>query len=129
MSHTVILVGDTHREYARRLIAQAPMDSAVVFKDATRTDDQNSKLWPMLQDVSRQVEWYGAKLSDHEWKDVFTAALRKAKVVPGLDGGFVVLGQRTSQMGKREFSDLIELIYAFGAEKGVVWSDPKEWAA
>ena len=60
---------------------------------------------------------------------MLTAALRKAKVVPGLDGGFVVLGQRTSQMGKREFSDLIELIYAFGAEKGVVWSDPKEWAA
>ena len=82
MSHTVILVGDTHREYARRLIAQAPMGSAVVFKDATRTDDQNSKLWPLLQDVSRQVEWYGAKLSDHEWKDVFTAAPNGIAMVP-----------------------------------------------
>ena len=35
----------------------------------------------MLQDVSRQVEWYGAKLSDHEWKDVFTAALPEAELL------------------------------------------------
>jgi hypothetical protein len=29
------------------------------------------------------------------------------------------VGQRTSQMNKREFSELIELIYAFGAERRV----------
>lgn len=30
-------------------------------------------------------------------------------------------GQRTSQMSKREFSELIELIHAFGALRGVVF--------
>ena len=59
------------------------------------------------------------------WKDVFSAALKKQKVVPGLDGGFVVCGQRTSQMGKREFADMIDLMCAFGAERGVIWSEPK----
>ena len=38
-------------------------------------------------------------------------------VVPGMEGGFVVLGSKTSHMSKRELSDLIELIYAFGAEE------------
>ena len=65
------------------------------------------------------------KLTD-EWKDVFSAALKKQKVVPGLDGGFVVCGQSTSRMSKREFSDLVELIYAFGAERGVVFSGQSE---
>lgn len=128
-AQTIILVGPTQREYARRLVAEAEAGTAVVFKEATRTDDQNRKLWPMLADVSRQVIWHGTRLTTDEWKDVFTAALRKAKVVPGLDGGFVVLGQRTSTMTKREFSDLIELIYAFGAQHGVLWSEPAEVAA
>lgn len=127
---TVYLRADAQRHYAKRLIDSADTDAVVVIKPPTRTDDQNALLWPLLQDVARQVEWYGRKLSDEDWKHVFTASLRKLDVVPNLDGtGFVALGKSTSQMGKREFSDLIELIYAFGAEKGVKWSTPKEWAA
>lgn len=91
-----------------------------------RSLDQNAKLWPMLDDVARQVEWYGQYLTKEEWKDVFTAALKRQKVVPGLEGGFVVLGTSTRRMSKREFSELIELIYAFGAERGVRWSEPAQ---
>ncbi len=80
----------------------------------------------MLHDVAQQADWYVNRLSEDEWKDVFSAALKKQRVVPGLDGGFVVCGQRTSKMGKREFADLIELIYAFGAERGVAWSEPHQ---
>lgn len=123
---TIYLRGDAQRHYAKRQIDAAPADFVIVIKEPTRTDYQNAKLWPMLQDVSRQVDWYGTKLADHEWKDVFSAPLRKSKVTPGLDGGFVVLGQRTSLMSKREFSDLIELITAFGTQRGVAWSEPKE---
>ena len=57
-----------------------------------RSLDQNAKLWPMLQDIARQVDWYGERLSKEEWKDVLTAGLKKQKVVPGVDGGFVVVG-------------------------------------
>jgi hypothetical protein len=31
---------------------------------------------------------------------------------------------RTSDMGKPIFSDLIEVIYAFGSERNVQWSEP-----
>ena len=91
-----------------------------------RTLDQNAKLWAMLRDISDQVEWYGEKLKDHEWKDVLTASLKKQKAVPGIDGGFVVLGAHTSGMSKEELSELIELMYAFGADKGVEWSETKD---
>lgn len=110
-------------------IIGAPEGWIVKVSEPTRSLDQNAKLWPMLTDVSDQVEWYGTKLTEWEWKDVFSAALKKSKVVPGLDGGFVVLGQRTSTMTKGEFSDLIALISAFGDEHGVKWSEPVEVAA
>ena len=121
---SIILVGLTQRDYARKVINLAPVDYVVEIKPPSRSTQQNAKLWPMLSDVSKQVDWYGRKLKNHEWKDVFTASLKKQEAVPGIDGGFVILGQRTSIMSKRLFSDLVELIYAFGAEKGVIWSEP-----
>ena len=48
----------------------------------TRSLEQNKRLWAMLTDISNQVDWYGQKLTPEEWKDCFTAALKKQKVVP-----------------------------------------------
>jgi NAD-dependent SIR2 family protein deacetylase len=89
-----------------------------------RTKDQNSKLWPMCQDVSEQVDWYGEKPDKEEWKNIFSAAWKQQKVTPGINGGFVVLPVSTKKMEVPEFSELIEIIYAFGAEHSVMWSDP-----
>lgn len=98
-----------------------------VVKQQTRSLEQNARLWAMLTDISQQVEWYGRKLSPEEWKHVFSASLKKQNVVPGLDGGFVVLGLSTSKMTKSEMAELQELMEAFGADKGVVFFDlPKE---
>lgn len=71
----------------------------------------------MLLEQATAIDWYGHKLTEEEWKDVFTAALKREKVVPGINGGFVVLGQHTSSMTKAELSELIELITAFLVEK------------
>jgi len=91
-----------------------------------RTVDQNSKLHAMCTDVARQVEWAGGYLEPEEWKRIFVAAIYGQRVVPGLDGEFVVLNKRTSRMKVAECAEVIERIYAFGAEKNVVWSDPTE---
>jgi hypothetical protein len=39
--------------------------------------------------------------------------------VPGIEGGFVALGQSTSKMTKAEMSELQTLIEAFGSQQGV----------
>ena len=91
-------------------------------KPFTRSLEQNARLWAMLTDISRQVDWYGRKLTPHDWKHVFTASLKKQDVVPGIDGGFVVLGASTSKMTKAEMCDLQTLIEAFGAERDVRFS-------
>jgi len=86
---------------------------------STRSTEQNRRMWAMLREVSQQVIWHGQKLQDTEWKDVFTAALKRQKVVPGIDGGFVVLGTSTRSMTIAEMGELMELMEAFGAEQGV----------
>lgn len=91
--------------------------------ESLRTLEQNSKMWAMLTDVAKQVCWYGQYLSKESWKDVLTAGLKKQTAVPGIDGGFVVIGARTSKMSIKEMVDLITLAYAFGQEQEVKWSE------
>lgn len=88
----------------------------------TRSSQQNRLLWKLLRDVADQVIWHGQRLSDQEWKDVMTAAIKRQKVVPGIDGGFVVLGTSTRAMKIAEMTELMELIQAFGAEHDVKFS-------
>ncbi len=97
----------------------------IVEEPGHRTLEQNSLLWALLTDVSRQVEWYGEHLSPEAWKDVLTAAQHAQRAVPGIDGGVVMLGHRTSKMNKAQLSELVELIYAFGADHDVIFTEPK----
>ena len=91
-----------------------------------RTLDQNDKLNAMCGDVAAQVEWHGQWLSKDDWRHMFVAAYRKGqKVVPGIDGGFVVLGASSRKLRVGECADVIELVYAFGAERDVAWSERK----
>lgn len=116
----------TARQRAAQAVLEAPDGHEVRINEPRRNTDQNAKLWAMLTDVSSQVEWYGKRLAPEDWKHVFSASLRKLAVVPNLDGsGFVALGLSTSRLTKREFADLIELVYAFGAERGVEWTEPE----
>lgn len=97
--------------------------------EPTRTLNQSAKLYAMLGDVSRQLEWpvngKMERLSVDDWKVVVVASLMQEKrMAAGLRGGFVILGKRTSSMTIREMSDAIEFLYSFGAEQGVQWSEP-----
>lgn len=93
-----------------------------------RSLDQNRKLWACLTDISEQVEWPVdgklQKLTPDDWKDILTAGLHKSqRVAQGVDGGFVMLGQRTSKMTVPQMVELLEFVMWFGAEKGVRWSE------
>ena len=121
MSRAVVQI---RNELDRRKVAtwasNVPIDTTVEFRAPRRSLDQNALMWSLLGQTSKQVEWYGQYLTSEDWKDVLTASLRRTRVVPGIDAGsFVPLGMRTSQMTKPELAQLIELIYAFGADRGV----------
>jgi hypothetical protein len=130
---TFILGAKRERQRAATFLANAPADAVVTFSRLKRTGPQNQKLHAMITDVAAQVEWSGAKRDVEAWKDIFTAALRSAKhgldVVPGINGGFVLLGMHTSQMTVPEVAELIELIAAFGAEHDVRFHEEQQGAS
>jgi len=100
---------------------------SVTVADEKRSDAQNRRLWAMLRDVSKQVEWYGQKLSDEDFKHIFSASVEKQRAVPGLDGGFVVMGISTRKQSKAWFAEMFLVIEAFGAERGVRFSTQDVW--
>ncbi|MCL2452074.1 MAG: recombination protein NinB [Alphaproteobacteria bacterium] len=121
MSRNAVLI---RKDSDRSLIAiwarNAPFGTTVEFRSPRRTTEQNAMLWSLLGQIAKQVEWYGRKYCAEDWKEICTASLRKAEVVPGIDPGTLVpLGMRTSDMTRDEMSALIELIIAFGTQHGV----------
>lgn len=97
-----------------------------VIKKNRRSVSQNAMMWALLGDISDQVEWHGQRLSKKDWKWIFTAAIRKQRMVPGIEGGMVYLGEPTSGMSKQEMADMLDLILSFGNDHDVVWSDQPE---
>ena len=94
----------------------------IELKDEARSSEQNRLMWSCLSDLSKQVVWYSETLTKEDYKIMLTACLKKQRTVPGIEGGFVVLGASTSKMTKQEMTDLITLCHAFGDERGVKWS-------
>ena len=126
----LVLHSDAIRQRAHDWIRRAPHDTRVVFQGPKRTLPQNDRFWAMLTDVSRQKEHCGRKYPPEDWKVLFMSALgREMQFVPSLDGkGFVPLGHSSSALSVSEMGDLMEFMAAWGAENGIVWSDPKDRA-
>lgn len=97
------------------------------LKEEVRSDAQNRRMWAMLRDISKQVEWYGQKLSDEDWKHVFSASVQKQRAVPGLEGGFVILGISTRKQSKAWFNDMFLVMEGFAAEHGVKFQTADHW--
>jgi len=89
-----------------------------------RSLPQNSKQWAMYTDISEQLTWHGNVMSKEDWKILITNEWKPQTIVPSISGkGFCVLNASTSKSSKEDFCDLIEIVYAFGSESGVKWSD------
>jgi NinB protein len=123
----LIIDNEDTRALALKWARTVPLWTIIEFRQAKRTTDQNALLWSLLGDISKQVDWHGQKLEAEDWKTIFMNALNsEMRMVPALDGrGFVSLGTRTSKLTKSEMSDLIEVIYAFGATRGVVFHNER----
>lgn len=98
----------------------------------TRTQAQNRLMWPLLTAFSKQLQWpvdgRMVTMEPFEWKDVLSAGFRgeSVRLAMGLNGGVVLLGQRTSKFTKTQFAEWIEFLYATAADRGVAmpaWVD------
>ena len=122
---TYILAHPTARQRAVDAVRNAPDGFCVTVAEPSRNLEQNAAQWPILQAFADQLKWpvNGSmeSLTAEEFKDILTAAFKRetVRVAMGLDGGMVMLGARTSQMGKREFSEWLDFLHATAAARGV----------
>jgi hypothetical protein len=126
-----IIVSEAVRERAIEWLRQLPLKSVVRTDDKpTRSGAQNDRFHAMIDDVAAQIMWRDVfqrpiKMTRENWKRFFLQMFkRETLIVPNEDGtGFYDLGVRSSELSVSEMSDCMELIAAFGAQRGVKFKD------
>jgi hypothetical protein len=117
-----------HEEARRRAVAAvqaAQQGHVVTIKPPTRSLEQNAAQWPILEAFSKQLTWpvngRMESLTADEFKDILTAAFNNetVRLAAGLNGGVVMLGLRTSKMGKARFSEWLDFLHATAVDRGV----------
>jgi hypothetical protein len=125
MTQTVILHGQRERATAKELIDRAPPSAVVTVKQASRSTDQNAKLWAMLSDLSR-AKPEGRTHTPEVWKALVMHACGHAvQFEIGLNGQPFPTGFRSSRLSVGEMADLITWIIQYGDEHGVEWTTPR----
>ena len=113
----------TARQNACKAVAEAPDGDVVTISGPNRTLEQNAAQWPYLAGFEAQkqlcingaMEW----VTDDDWKNVLTGCYHGEMRMAAFDGKVIMLPQRTSQMGKKVFSDWLEFLVAMAAQSGV----------
>lgn len=64
------------------------------------------------------------RIDKDSWRWIFCGTYKGWKTVPAVEGaGFVMLGASSKNLTVEEASDVMEMIGAFGDERGVQWSE------
>ncbi len=126
MKYTI--TGDIARQAICKAVQEALIGWVVRIGEATRTEQQNALLHPLLTDIANQKEWMGKKRTMLQWKVIMVSAHsiatgEPAEMVIGLEGEVVNLRESTAAMSKKRFSSLMEYVLAYGAMNGVKFSD------
>jgi hypothetical protein len=125
VAKTIRLIGPSQRAYAHTLIDEVPDGYVCKIGEETRRDAQNRKLWPMIADIKRQVPTMAAFAPDDIKLRFLNALGVEMRWLPELDGaGVFPVGLKSSALTVAQFSLLVELLYKYGAEHGVRWSEP-----
>lgn len=121
-THLIVLGTRDQRDRAKRCIDQAPPGVLMKLSSSRRTLAQNDKLWVLLSEISR-AKPRALRYTPEQWKCLFMHALgHECLFMEGLNGEPFPAGFKSSQLSKTQMSDLIEFIYAWGAENDVALS-------
>lgn len=115
------LVSQQVRANARDAIRHAPDNSVVTIQGPCRSLEQNALLWALLGKIVKAEPEAFPPTDAEGWKARFLHALGyHCRFETGLDGKPFAVGFRSSKLGVKQMADLIELVYAFGAEHNIL---------
>ena len=107
------------------------LDVRVTVREEKHSDAQRRHLNAVLADIAEQVDWTaaGEKLDVDTWRALIVTEALGGRVVPGISGGAVLVARSSRDLSSRRMSEVIEYAYAFGAERGVRFRQPRMAAA
>lgn len=134
------------RRLAAQFVMEAPDGTMATFAQAPKSRIQEEKYHAMIGDIARQYEHAGRKWDTDDMKRLLVAAFKHetkddpelaeawkvmgdVELAPPIVGnGYVLLGTQTKKFPKALATAFIEWLYAFGAENGIRWTEPRERA-
>lgn len=135
---TFILAHDVARSRAAKAVESAPAGYMVVISEPTKKRVQEERYHAMMNDIADQTEYAGKRWDRDDMKriliDEFAEEMRLAgeplhhdgRVIPSENGRRVIqLGVQSSRFYVKEASQFIEFLNAWGADRGVRWTDPE----
>ena len=129
------LTGEQARIASCNAVMVAPDGWVVTIAEPNRSLDQNAAQWPYLEAFANQLMWpvngQMVKITADDWKDILTCAFRNEspRLAMGINGGMVLLGQRTSKFSKKDFADWMEFLVSTAIDRDVVVYPDKRMAA
>ena len=136
---TFFLKHQQARESVRSYALVAPADWRVQFLPQAKSRDQEDKYHAMIADIAKQSQYISRTWDAGDMKriliDEFAEEMRNhgtplghdSSIIPSENGKRIIqLEIRSSEFRVKEASDFIEFLYAWGVERGVVWTDPME---
>lgn len=137
MRRSVILSGPLQRQTAHTYVENAPAGWVMTLSEPTKRRIQEEKYHAMIGDISRQTTYAGRKWDGDDMKrilvDEFADELRNqgrplhhdSRLIPSENGRRVIqLGIQTRDFWVKEATDFITFLDAWGAERGVQWTEP-----
>ena len=119
MKQVFILSHDFARRGAETAVAVAPDGWKVTIEEPKRNLDQNAKLHAALSEIAKSRKWSGKSWSVEVWKRLLIAAWMRTRneipmMLPAIDGhGVEVIFTRSSELSKKECSDLVDYVEAW----------------
>lgn len=121
------IANEAARHFALMQIQALSLETVQVLSidEENRKNSQNAIQWPILNAFADQLLWpvngQMVKLTGSEWKDILTCAYRQEvpRVAMGLNGGMVMLGYKTREFKRSEWSDWIEFLNSVAVDRGV----------
>lgn len=132
---TFYLAHDQARSRASHACFNAPVGHVVRITPPVKKREQEERYHAMIGEIAEQVEHIGRKWDLDDMKrllvDEFAEEMRIAgtplhhdsRVAPSFDGKRIVqMGIQTREFWVKEAAQFIEFLFAFGAMRGVVFS-------
>ena len=121
MTSTVRLVGPRQRDHAKQLIDTAPDGYVMRLGEETRNIQQNAALHGWVTALRKALPDTFGQFSMEDCKlRLMNALSNEMRYLPELEGGGMFLaGQRTRDLSKSQFANLLTIVDAYAARHGV----------